>query len=380
MMKMLTSSTPKQDGFRMPAEFEEHEGCIIVWPQRPGSWSFGADAACAAFTAVIKAIAASEQVYVACDKRSKHWQRAERMLAGLVNVELLDIPTDDSWARDIGPTFVVQDTAEGRVVRGINWRFNAWGGEVDGLYPDYEQDDAFAAAFAKTKGYELYEAAPFVLEGGSIHVDGEGTAMVTASCLLSAGRNPKLTQAQIEDKLKEYLNVEKVLWLPRGIYNDETNEHVDNVCAFIRPGEVVLAWTDKEDDPQYALSKASLDYLEQATDAKGRKIIVHKLPVPAVPVCITEDEVAGFDFVEGEDMREAGERLAASYVNFYFSNDSVVLPAFGGENAASDAQAAAILAQLCPERRIVQIPARAILTGGGNIHCITQQIPKGGRL
>lgn len=380
MIKMLTSSTPKQDGFRMPAEFEEHEGCIIVWPQRPGSWSFGADAACAAFTAVIKAIAASEQVYVACDKRSKHWQRAERMLAGLVNVELLDIPTDDSWARDIGPTFVVQDTAEGRVVRGINWRFNAWGGEVDGLYPDYEQDDAFAAAFAKTKGYELYEAAPFVLEGGSIHVDGEGTAMVTTSCLLSAGRNPQLTQVQIEDKLKEYLNVEKVLWLPRGIYNDETNEHVDNVCAFIRPGEVVLAWTDKEDDPQYALSKASLDYLEQATDAKGRKIIVHKLPIPAVPVCISEDEVAGFDFVEGEDMREAGERLAASYVNFYFSNDSVVLPAFGGENTASDAQAAVILAQLCPERRIVQIPARAILTGGGNIHCITQQIPKGGRL
>ena len=380
MIKMLTNSTPRQDGLRMPAEFEEHEGCIIVWPQRPGSWSFGADAACAAFTAVIKAIAASEQVYVACDKRSKHWQRAERMLAGLANVELVDIPTDDSWARDIGPTFVVQDTAEGRVVRGINWRFNAWGGDVDGLYPDYEQDDAFAAAFAEAKGYTLYEAAPFVLEGGSIHVDGEGTAMVTASCLLSAGRNPELTQAQIEDKLKEYLNVDKVLWLPRGIYNDETNEHVDNVCAFIRPGEVVLAWTDNEDDPQYALSKASLDYLEHEADAKGRKIVVHKLPIPDVPVCITEDEVAGFDFVEGEDMREAGERLAASYVNFYFSNDSVVLPAFGGENAASDARAAAILAALCPERKIVQISARAILTGGGNIHCITQQIPKGGRL
>lgn len=380
MIKMLTNSTPRQDGLRMPAEYEQHEGCIIVWPQRPGSWSFGADAACAAFTAVIKAIAASEQVYVACDKRSKHWQRAERMLAGLANVELLDIPTDDSWARDIGPTFVVQDTAEGRVVRGINWRFNAWGGDVDGLYPDYEQDDAFAAAFAEAKGYTLYEAAPFVLEGGSIHVDGEGTAIVTASCLLSAGRNPELTQAQIEDKLKEYLNVDKVLWLPRGIYNDETNEHVDNVCAFIRPGEVVLAWTDNENDPQYALSKASLDYLEHEADAKGRKIVVHKLPIPDVPVCITEDEVAGFDFVEGEDMREAGERLAASYVNFYFSNDSVVLPAFGGENAASDARAAAILAALCPERKIVQISARAILTGGGNIHCITQQIPKGGRL
>ena len=380
MIKMLTNSTPRQDGLRMPAEYEQHEGCIIVWPQRPGSWSFGADAACEAFTSVIKAIAASEKVYVACAKKSKHWQRASEMLSGLANVELMDIPTDDSWARDIGPTFVVRDGVEGREVRGINWRFNAWGGDVDGLYPDYEQDDAFAAAFAEAKGYTLYEAAPFVLEGGSIHVDGEGTAMVTASCLLSAGRNPELTQAQIEDKLKEYLNVDKVLWLPSGIYNDETNEHVDNVCAFIRPGEVVLAWTDNENDPQYALSKASLDYLEHEADAKGRKIVVHKLPIPDVPVCITEDEVAGFDFVEGEDMREAGERLAASYVNFYFSNDSVVLPAFGGENAASDARAAAILAALCPERKIVQISARAILTGGGNIHCITQQIPKGGRL
>ena len=380
MIKMLTNSTPREDGWRMPAEYEQHEGCIIVWPQRPGSWSFGADAACEAFTSVIKAIAASEKVYVACAKKSKHWQRASEMLSGLANVELMDIPTDDSWARDIGPTFVVRDGVEGREVRGINWRFNAWGGDVDGLYPDYEQDDAFAAAFAEAKGYTLYEAAPFVLEGGSIHVDGEGTAMVTASCLLSAGRNPELTQAQIEDKLKEYLNVDKVLWLPRGIYNDETNEHVDNVCAFIRPGEVVLAWTDNEDDPQYALSKASLDYLEHEADAKGRKIVVHKLPIPDVPVCITDDEVAGFDFVEGEDMREAGERLAASYVNFYFSNDSVVLPAFGGENAASDARAAAILAALCPERKIVQISARAILTGGGNIHCITQQIPKGGRL
>ena len=203
------------------------------------------------------------------------------------------------------------------------------------------------------------------------------TALVTEACLLSAGRNPDLSKEQIEQKLKTYLGVEKVLWIPRGIYNDETNEHVDNVCAFIRPGEVVLAWTDNEADPQYALSKASLDALEQLTDAKGRKIIVHKLPVPAVPVCITEDEVAGFDFVEGEDMREAGERLAASYVNFYFSNDSVVVPAFGGENAASDALAAEILAKLCPERKVVQIPARAILTGGGNIHCITQQIPKG---
>ena len=367
--------TPAADGFHMPGEYEAHAGCIIVWPQRPGSWSFGAKEACVAFTAVIKAIAASERVYVICGQA--HWQTAQAYLADVPNVELVALETDDSWARDIGPTFVVRDDADGRKLRGVNWSFNAWGGAVDGLYPDYAQDDAFAAAFAEKFGYTLYNAAPFVLEGGSIHSDGEGTALVTEACLLSAGRNPELTKEQIEAKLKTYLGVEKVLWLPRGIYNDETNEHVDNVCAFLRPGEVVLAWTDNEADEQYALSKASLDYLEQAVDAKGRKLIVHKLPVPKTPICIEADEVAGFDFVEGEDLREAGERLAASYVNFYFSNDSVVMPAFGGENAASDEQAAQILARLCPERKVVQVPARAILTGGGNIHCITQQIPKG---
>lgn len=374
-MMLEKNFTPAADGFHMPGEYEPHDGCIIVWPQRPGSWSFGAVAACEAFTAVIKAIAASEKVYVICG--AKHFAVAQEYLAGVANVELVAMETDDSWARDIGPTFVVRDCVQERELRGVNWRFNAWGGEVDGLYPDYEQDDAFAEKFAEHYGAAMYDAVPFVLEGGSIHCDGEGTALVTEACLLSAGRNPDLSQEQIEQKLKTYLDVEKVLWIPRGIYNDETNEHVDNVCAFIRPGEVVLAWTDNEADPQYALSKASLDALEQLTDAKGRKIIVHKLPVPAVPVCITEEEVAGFDFVEGEDMREAGERLAASYVNFYFSNDSVVVPAFGGENAASDALAAEILAKLCPERKVVQIPARAILTGGGNIHCITQQIPKG---
>lgn len=370
--------TPLADGFHMPGEFEEHEGCIIVWPQRPGSWSFGADEACKAFTAVIKAIAASEKVYVACGQ--EHFDRAEEMLKGIENVELFLRETDDSWARDIGPTCVVKDEAGKRTVRGVNWTFNAWGGEFDGLYPHWDKDDAFAEAFGNKYGFKMYDAAPFVLEGGSIHCDGEGTVLVTEACLLSEGRNPELSKEEIEAKLMEYLGAEKVLWIPRGIYNDETNEHVDNVCAFIRPGEVVLAWTDKEDDPQYALSKASLEALEAATDAKGRKIIVHKLPVPDVPVCIAEDEVQGYDFEEGEDMREAGERLAASYVNFYFSNDSVVVPAFGGENEASDMHAVEILTKLCPERKVVSIPARAILTGGGNIHCITQQLPKGVKL
>lgn len=366
------NSLPAQDGFYMPAEFAEHEGCIIVWPERAGSWNFGARKAREAFAAVVKAIAESEKVYVAAGKDSL--ASAQELLAGIENVEILNSETDDSWARDIGPTFVVNKAG---VVRSVNWEFNAWGGGFDGLYPSWDKDNAFAAFFAEKYGYKMYNAAPFVLEGGAIHSDGEGTVMVTESCLLSKGRNPELTKNEIEAKLCAYLGAQKVIWLPRGIYNDETNEHVDNVCAFAAPGEVVLAWTDNTEDPQYPLSKACLDLLEQSVDAQGRKFIIHKLPIPDVPVCIREDEVGGYDFEDGEDMREAGERLAASYVNFYISNNAVVMPVFGEENTDSDKRAEKILQEIYTGRKIVTVPARAILTGGGNIHCITQQIPKG---
>ena len=211
-----------------------------------------------------------------------------------------------------------------------------------------------------------------MLEGGSIHSDGDGTMLVTESCLCSPGRNPKLGKAQIEEKLKQYCNVEKVVWLPCGIYQDETNEHVDNVCAFVRPGEVVLAWTDKEDDPQYEMSKKCLEVLESETDAKGRHFKVHKLYIPEKTVCITEEELAGFEFEPGEDERSAGERLAASYVNFYISNGAVILPQFGDIN---DGKAAAVLKEAFPDREVVPVYARDIIVGGGNIHCITQQIP-----
>lgn len=231
--------------------------------------------------------------------------------------------------------------------------------------------------FADAFGYETIDATPFVLEGGSIHSDGEGTLMVTESCLLSKGRNPNLSKEQIEANLKKFLGIQKVLWLPFGIYNDETNEHVDNVCAFISPAEVVLAWTDNKNDPQYAMSKADLDYLQSVTDAKGRKITVYKLPIPDQPILLNGSNVEEYEFEEGEDVREEGERLAASYVNFYFSNDHVVMPVFGGVNQKSDERAQKILQKLCKNRQVISVPARDILMGGGNIHCITQQIPKG---
>ena len=216
-----------------------------------------------------------------------------------------------------------------------------------------------------------------MLEGGSVHSDGEGTLLVTEACLLSAGRNPRLSREEISKQLCDYLGGKKVLWLPRGIIHDETNEHVDNVCAFVSPGEVVLAWTDNPTDPQFALSSLTLSYLESQTDARGHELKIHKLPIPDVPVCCSEADCAAYSFEPGEDTRVPGERLAASYVNFYFSNDAVLLPQFGGANAESDRRAVKIMTALCPGRRIIPINARAILQGGGNIHCITQQIPKG---
>ena len=362
---------PAADGFRMPGEFEPHRGCIMIWPKRPGSWNYGAKKAREAFKRVAWAIAESEEVFMLAEPDVE--ENAREMLSGNPGhgIHVIRMESDDAWARDVAPTFVVN--GEG-AVRGIDWEFNAWGGTVDGLYAHWEKDDLVAEKVCGELGYDCYEAHPFVLEGGSIHSDGEGTVLVTAACLLSGGRNPELTKDEIEKKLCAYLGAKKVIWLERGIYNDETNEHVDNICAFVRPGEVVLGWTDDENDPQYAMSKSCLDILENETDAMGRKIKVHKLPIPKTPICVTEEDLGGYEFEDGEDTREVGERLAASYVNFYISNGGVVVPQFGDEH---DKTAVEILGTVFPERKICPIPARDILLGGGNIHCITQQIPQG---
>ena len=339
----------------------------MIWPVRPGSWPGEAAAAKRVFKEIAGHIAQSENMYMLTD--SEHMTEAEQMLDDKVRV--VNIETDDAWARDMCPTFVKNASGD---IRGISWKFNAWGGEYDGLYMDWEKDDMAAGLFCDMMGIDYYDAAPFVLEGGSIHSDGEGTVIVTESCLLSKGRNPQLSKAMIEDKLKEYLGAKKVIWLPYGIYNDETNEHVDNVCAFTSPANVVLAWTDNENDPQYDMSSADLKVLEAETDALGRKIKVHKLYIPDEPVCIKEEDLKGYVFAEGEDNRELGERLAASYANFYISNAKVLVPQFGDKK---DKAAIELLSKLMPDRKVTGIYARDIIVGGGNIHCITQQIPAG---
>ncbi|MBP5305324.1 MAG: agmatine deiminase [Lachnospiraceae bacterium] len=364
--------------YRFPAEYEPHEGTLLIWPVRPGSWGKDPRPAQTAFTKIIEELIETENVYLLVNNYDI--DDVKERLSTLINkaeefghsLKILNIETDDSWARDVGPTVLLSE--DGKERRAIDWWFNAWGGTFDGLYVNWDKDDAAAKSFARELNIPSIRSS-LVLEGGSIHSDGEGTLMVTESCLLSPGRNPDLTKEEIEKTLLKTLNAKKVLWLPRGIYNDETNEHVDNVAAFAGPAKVILAWTDNENDPQYALSKADLDYLNSKTDAMGRKIEVIKLPIPDTPVLVTKEDIDNYVFEEGEDEREAGERLAASYVNFYCANGKILVPGFGGVNEESDKRAVKILKELFPDKKVIQIPARAILAGGGNIHCITQQIP-----
>ncbi|MFV0424880.1 MAG: agmatine deiminase [Bacilli bacterium] len=366
-MSKKIESTPQKDGYRMPGEFEEHEGCWMIWPERTDNWRNGAKPAQAAFAEVAKVISKYEKVTMCVSKLQ--YDNAVDMLPA--NVRVVEMSSDDSWMRDVGPTFVVNDFGD---VRGIDWRFNAWGGLVDGLYFPWNQDDKIAKKVCGIENKDYYSLSSFVLEGGSIHVDGEGTAIVTQTCLLDESRNPDLNKEEIENILKEYLNVEKVLWLPYGIYLDETNEHVDNIVHYCAPGELVLAWCDDETDPQYSMSKASLDYLESQVDAKGRKLKIHKLHIPS-EILITEEESLGVDRVGGTLPREVGDRQAASYANFYIANGAIILPLFN--DSKYDKNAIDTLQKIFPTYIIEGIYAREIILGGGNIHCITQQQPLG---
>ena len=225
-MKIIKDTTPAADGFRMPAEFEPHEGCIMIFPERSDSWHYGGYAARKAFAEVAAAIAESEQVTVCAG--DAQYENARALLPE--HIRVVEMSSNDAWARDYAPTFVKNETGE---VRGIDWGFNAWGGLHDGLYFPWDKDNRMARKLCDLLCKSVYDKRDFILEGGSIHVDGEGTCMVTESCLLSKGRNSELTREQIEETLRAYLNVSTVLWLPCGIYGDETNEHVDNILSLI---------------------------------------------------------------------------------------------------------------------------------------------------
>ncbi len=269
--------------------------------------------------------------------------------------------------RDIGATIVVDDTGRRR---GVDWEFNAWGGERGGLYPSWGDDDRMAAAMCEHLGIDRYRA-PFVLEGGSIHSDGEGTLLVTEECLLHPNRNPTMTRPQIEQGLCDYTGAEVVLWLGLGVVDDETDGHVDNLCCFSAPGEVLLTWTDDRSDPQYERSLDARRRLEAARDARGRALVVRTVPAPP-RLLVTEAEAAGVVTSPGTQPRRAGSRLAASYVNCYPANGRVVVPAL---DPTTDDGACEVIGEAYAGREVVAVPAREVLLGGGGLHCITQPVP-----
>jgi len=338
----------------------------MLWPERPDNWRESAQPAQRTVAAVAAAIAQFEPVTVGVS--GSQFEVARALLPP--PVRLVEMSHDDCWMRDVGPTFVVNSRG---VVRGVDWHFNAWGGLNGGLYFPWDEDERVKRKVLEIEGKDRYRA-PLINEGGAIHVDGEGTALVTEECLLNVNRNPTLRKPEIEAHLRAYLGVSTIVWLGKGVFNDETDGHVDNLACFVAPGEVCLAWTDQTRDPQYRISLDAWERLNSARDARGRKFKVHKIAVPG-PLKMTAREAKGILAREGTKPREAGMRLAGSYINFYIANGGIVMPLL---DSKTDRAAAAKLKRIFPKRRIVGVPAREVLLGGGNIHCITQQVPLSG--
>lgn len=347
----------------MPAEWHPHSGCYLVWPQRPDNWRDGGKPAQAAWVRLATAIATAEPVTVLVS--ADQWRNARARLPS--GIRVVEATTDDAWVRDSGPTFVIDDRGRRRA---IDWAFNAWGGQRGGLYFPWDADDLLGHKIAELEGADCYQP-PLVMEGGSFDVDGEGTLLTTAECLLNPNRNPDLTRTQIEGYLSSHLAVDSVIWLPRGVVDDETDGHIDNFARFVAPGVVVLTWTDDPADPQHERSVEAEQILRDTVDARGRRLEVVRLAQPG-PLVLSPDEAAGVDAVPGTQPRRAGDRLAGSYVNCYLGNGIVVVPVFADPH---DEAALRTYRRLFPGRRIVGVPGREILLGGGNVHCVTQQVP-----
>ena len=230
------ASTPREDGFRMPAEWEPHAGCYLVWPERPDNWRLGGKPAQQAFARVAEAIAEAEPVTVLVSA-AQYVNARERLP---LHVRVVEMSNNDSWVRDTGPSFVVNGSGE---LRAVSWRFNAWGGLRGGLYFPWDADDMVGPKVCDLERVQRY-LPDLILEGGSIDVDGQGTVLTTEECLLNPNRNPDLSREEIEEVLRAHLGASSIIWLPRGVHLDETDGHIDNFARFAAPGVVMLTWTD----------------------------------------------------------------------------------------------------------------------------------------
>ncbi|MFS0863994.1 agmatine deiminase [Fredinandcohnia sp. 179-A 10B2 NHS] len=364
MVDALTNS-PRNDGYRMPGEFEPHKATWMLWPERTDTWRLGAKPAQKAFAEVAIAISKFEPVTIGVS--SNQYEHVREILPKQIRV--VEISSNDAWMRDIGPTFVKNDQG---AIRGIDWGFNAWGGLENGLYFPWNLDNLVKQKVLEIEQIDRYDARDFILEGGSITVDGEGTLITTEQCLLNKNRNPLLTKEEIEEKIKSYLSIDKIIWLKSGMLYDETDGHVDEVVFFVRPGVVAISWTDDKTDPQYEVLAEAYERLQKETDAKGRKLEIHKIHIPN-QIEMTNKDSDGIDIARHSYGRKPGTKLACTYINCYICNGGVIIPAFGDP---FDKIAFNKIQELFPEREVIQINTREIALGGGNIHCITQQQPR----
>lgn len=336
---------PVRDGFMMPAEWAEHARTWMCWPCRIEAWGGpeGLLRAKQAFARVARALSAFEPVVMAVRPRDA----AEAQLACAGKAKLFEVALDDSWARDIGPSFLVGSSGSRA---GTVWQFNGWGNK----YNPYTDDTALAARVLAAERLRAYRA-PLVCEGGAIHVDGEGTLITTEQCLLNPNRNPHLSQQQVEERLALFTGARRILWLGDGFSDEETDGHIDNIACFVAPGKILVGVPDSRAHPDFQPVTEAIRRLENATDAEGRRFEIVEMLQP---------------LTNRSDWR--GRPLAASYVNFYLANGAVIMPAFDDPH---DESARDTLAGCFPGRDILQIDALDIVEGGGGIHCITQQEP-----
>jgi agmatine deiminase len=334
-----SEGTPREEGFAMPAEWESHEACLMQWPTltRQALWRERFEEAKRDYTAVAAAVASFEPVVMICDPEQK--DEARRYLGE--GIEILPLRIDDSWVRDNGPIFV-RDSA--RRVAMVHFRFNSWGER----YRPYDKDADVPRLLASHLGMRRYEA-PFVLEGGSFLVDGQGTLITTEQCLLNPNRNPAMTRAAIEQGLRDYLSIDTIVWLGKGHSTDrDTDGHVDGIAQYVEPAKVVLLAPDDPSDPDHGSGRDNLERLRGARDARGRLF-----------------EVVPFG------TKPPGR---VPYLNVYLPNGGVVMPV-GGRH--EDEEAREQIAKVFPDREVVPVSGDCLCFGGGGPHCITQQLPVG---
>jgi agmatine deiminase len=330
--------------WRQPAEWRRHAACWLAWPSHPEEWPGELDGARRAVAEMAVALAPDEQVEMLV-LPGESQESARQALAG-APVRFRDIPFGDVWLRDTGPVFTVNPAGQ---LGAACFRWTGWGGKY--LFP---HDPELSARIASECG-AVIGRFDLACEGGALEVDGEGTVLTTRQCLLDPGRNPGADQAMVERVLADAIGARTVLWLERGLENDHTDGHIDTLARFTAPGRVVCMAPSGPADPNRAVLMEIRSALRAMRDAEGRALDVVELPSPS------------------RIENRAGELLAASYLNFYIGNRTVVVPVYG---APADKEALEVLARLFPDRTITGIDARAVVTGGGAFHCISQQQPE----